>query len=414
MNGARIVITTNGPGEFMGWVRPFVRAAYARRPDLEVSIVFVPCVYATGREAQTARAMFPAATVVDPKAYTRFLLGRSTPGMRRGRGALVYLGGDLFHATTVARRLGLKAMTYRFGTRSYRRSFVRFFALDEENAARLREAGAPPERVRVVGNLVPDAVLGSMQGPLQVPGVGRGVCILPGSRPAEVKHLVPFFAAAARDLARARPGVEISFVFSPFTGDEELRSALERAPDPAFGAAQGTLVDGGRAIEVDGARFAVHRSADYDAFAKAQLVITIPGTKCLEAAVLGRAMLVVLPRNRLDEAAVNGLAGYLHFVPVVGRPLKAWIARSVERGFAYVAQPNIEAGRLIAPELRGVLMPADIVAHASAMIDNPGALRAMGEALSRIYSAHVGAADRMAAEVVFVAEEATAALAGAV
>jgi hypothetical protein len=403
METARIVVTTNGPGELMGWARPFLRAVFALAPDADVTVIFVPCPYATGREARETQAMFPAATVLDPKSYGRFLLRKPVEGMHRGPGALQYLGGDLFHATTVARRLGLRPMTYKFTKRSYGQSFARFFALDEDNAAALRRNGAPPDRIKIVGNLVPDSVLGSLTSALGPAGVGTGVCIMPGSRPNEIKYALPFFLAAARDLRRLKPGIDVTFVLSPFNGDDELRASMSAPPDPRMFGIGGRLSDDGRWIDSDGERFLVDRSENYSAVSHAQLVVTIPGTKCIEAAVLGRPMLVVVPLNRPDTIAVNGLAGYLHLVPIVGRPLKSWLVRAAERRFRFVTQPNIDAGRAIVPEMRGTLRPVEVAAKAAAMLDRPADLRAMGEALAGIYASHAGAARRMAAEALGVA-----------
>jgi hypothetical protein len=402
VSAGRVVVTTNGPGELMGWARPFLRAVLARQPETEITLVLVPCPYATGREAAQAKAMFPNAHVLDPKAYGRFLVNRRVEGMHRGAGVLQYLGGDLFHATTLAKRLGLTPLTYKFSRRAYSPSFQRFYALDEDNARQLRAAGAPPERVRIVGNLVADSVLGSLDEALSPPGVGKGVCILPGSRRAEIKYLVPFFLAVARDLAHRMPEVPITFVVSPFNSDEQLAEALARKPDPKYGGIQGRLTSDGTAIEGDGVRVALDRSGDYRAISHAQLIVTIPGTKCLEAAVLGRPMLVLVPLNRPDEITLNGLGSYLHHVPFVGRPLKRWLVRKVERGFRFVAQPNIDVGREVAPEMRGVMMPADVVDRVCDLLARPGDLRSMGETLSKIYASHAGAADRMAADALSV------------
>jgi len=403
MSADRVVVTTNGPGELMGWARPFLRAVLARAPETEVTIVLVPCPYATGREAAHAKAMFPNAHVLDPKAYGRFLVNRRVDGMHRGPGILQYLGGDLFHATTLAKRLGLAPLTYKFSRRAYSPSFQRFYALDEDNARNLRAAGAPPERVRVVGNLVADSVLGTLEGPPSSPGVGDGLCILPGSRPAEIKYLMQFYLAAARELSRRLPGVPVTFVVSPFNSDEQLTEALARKPDVKYGGIQGRLNADGTAIEGDGVRVALDRSGDYRALSRAQLVVTIPGTKCLEAAVLGRPMLVLVPLNRPDEITLNGLGAYLHHVPFVGRPLKRWLVRKVERTFTYVAQPNIDVGRELAPEMRGVMMPGDVVDRICDLLARPADLRAMGETLSKVYASHVGAAGRMAADALDVA-----------
>ncbi len=399
----RVVVTTNGPGELMGWARPFLRAVFARAPGADVTVVFVPCPYATGHEAAHAKAMFPRARIVDPKAYARYLFRKPVEGMHRGFGALQYLGGDLFHATTLAKRLGMAALTYKFSRRDYRTSFQRFYALDEENARKLRADGAPPERVRIVGNLVPDSVLGAVRGQLNPPGVGEGVCILPGSRPSEIKHLLQYFLAIAKGLIEARPGLAVTFAVSPFNSDEQLAKALARTPDPLYGGIRGLLTDGGSAIVGDGVRVALDRSGDYGAVSRAALLVTIPGTKCLEAAVLGRPMLVIVPLNRPDEVTMNGLGSYLHHVPFVGRPLKRWLVRSVERRFRFVAQPNIDVDRMLAPEMRGILMPSDVAAKAADLLDRPDELRAMGETLSKVYASHVGAADRMAADVLAVA-----------
>jgi lipid A disaccharide synthetase len=137
--------------------------------------------------------------------------------------------------------------------------------------------------------------------------------------------------------------------------------------------------------------------------AKSQLVISIPGTKCMEAAVLGRALLVAVPLNRVDEIAMNGIAAYLHRVPIIGRPLKRWIARRVAERIPMFAQPNIDAGRFIAPEIRGILQPQQVAAKAAEMLEDTVALRMMGETLAGLYAKDVGAAERMAADVLGLA-----------
>ncbi len=408
----RMVVAVNGPGELMGWGRPFVRALYAQAPDARVTIVLVPCPYATGREPATAQAMFPQATVVPPKQYARFLMGRAVAGMERGPGALQYLGGDLYHAKTIAKRIGLTAMTYKFSRRNYAHCFVRFFAVDEANAKTLRASGAPPQRVHVVGNLVADAVVDSLAEPAPSPGVGETLCIFPGSRPPELRSLLPFLLDAALRVMRERPGLNASVTVSPFNTDEEISASL-RAPDPAFGGVHGELVDGGRTIAVEGACIAVDRSGSYEALARAALVIATPGTKCIEAAVLGRPMLVILPFNRLDDAVIPGIGGYLRHVPLVGLSLKRWLALSFERRFKYVAQPNIDADKLLVPEMRGVLTADEIARRALAMLADPDALRTMGEELSRLYARDVGASARMAREALVVAAEAVGSAAGA-
>ncbi len=152
-----------------------------------------------------------------------------------------------------------------------------------------------------------------------------------------------------------------------------------------------------------GTRFSLDRSGSYRALAHAALVIATPGTKCIEAAVLGRPLLVILPMNRLDEVVMPGLAGYLHHIPIVGGRLKTWVARKIEPRFKYVSQPNIDADAMLVPELRGVLRVEDIAARAEAMLADPAALARMGAALAKLYAADAGAASRMASDALGVA-----------
>jgi lipid-A-disaccharide synthase len=409
---ARMVVAVNGPGELMGWARPFVRSLYALAPDARVTIVFVPCPYATGREPAAAQALFPKATVVPPKQYARFLMGRRVEGMERGPGALQYLGGDLYHSKTIAKRIGLTPMTYKFTRRNFAHSFVRFFAVDEANAQAMRSSGAPPDAVRVVGNLVADAVLDSLQAPQHPPGEGDSICVFPGSRPPELRALLPFFLDAALKAARTRPNLGVTISISLFTSDEQIAESL-RTPDPDFGGVSGELTGDGRAVIADGTRVELDRSGTYSALARAQLVIATPGTKCVEAAVLGRPMLIVVPFNRLDEAVLPGPGGYLHRVPLIGKPLKRWLAHSFERRFKYMAQPNIDAGKALVPEQRGYLTPRDVADRAGTVLDDVAGLRATGEELARLYAHDSGASHRMAREALAVASEVAASASGA-
>jgi hypothetical protein len=69
------------------------------------------------------------------------------------------------------------------------------------------------------------------------------------------------------------------------------------------------------------------------------------------------------------------------------------------------AQPNVDAGRFVAPEVRGILTPHEVAVKAAELLDDPHAMRVMGETLSDLYAKDVGAAQRMAAEVLALAEK---------
>jgi hypothetical protein len=182
----RIAITSNGPGEFAGWVRPLVSALLRLAPDTEVTLFFVPDDYATGREPELARRLFPQAHVVAPKAYLRYALGGAVAGVPERADLVLYLGGDLMHAARVHGRLGGRARSYKFARKRFAKSFDRVYAVDAKNAAEFASLGFAPGRVQVVGNLAVDGALGEAAGLFASSGdeaqpAPDGILVMPGA-----------------------------------------------------------------------------------------------------------------------------------------------------------------------------------------------------------------------------------------
>ncbi len=396
----RLAITSNGPGEFAGWVRPLLHALYAREPELDATLFFVPDDYATGREPDVARETFPRLRVVGPREYVRFALGASLAGVPGRADVVLYMGGDLMHAARLHRRLGGRAAAYKFSRRRYRDLFERVYALDPANAAQLEGWSVAPERIDVVGNLAIDGAFDEAQGRYSdtrlSPEVGDGgVLIMPGARRREVQNLVPFFLQAAVWMRRFAPDLPIAFGVSPFTTDAELAAALARGGDPRFWGTRGEVVDGALVAEGSDWRFPVVRESLRYA-QRAATVLTIPGTKCIELAALGVPSIVCVPVNAPELIVVNGPLTYLDRIPLAGAPLKRLVIGQLGKRFAMLAQPNIDAGEQIMPELRSALMPGRVARIVIDYVaDEPGR-RSAAQRLGALYAAHRGAAERMA------------------
>ncbi len=394
-----LALTANGPGEFAGWVRPLLAEVYARAPETDVRLFCVPDDYATGHEADVARALFPRAHVYPPREYVRFALGRSPADMPAHVDRVQYLGGDLMHAARVHNRLGGIATSYKFSRRSYRELFARVFAVDEPNRRQLERWGTPDERISVVGNLVIDAALAEASGAYGDPpsdAARDGIIILPGSRKHEVANLYPFFVAVAVVLRRRLGDVPIAFGRSPFTTDAELDAALRAGGAPRAYGAPAHLCEGGNAIRSGEFRFALVRATMRAAVA-ARLAISIPGTKLIELAAIGVASICCLPFNSPELAVINGPLQYVGRLPVIGASLKRAAAVAVAKRFRYFAQPNIDAGRELIPELSGTLFPARVAAVAAERYGDADWCARTGNELRERYTAHAGAAKRMSA-----------------
>ncbi|MBC5798429.1 MAG: hypothetical protein GIX03_14035 [Candidatus Eremiobacteraeota bacterium] len=400
----RVAISSNGPGEFSGWVRPLVTALLRLAPQTDVSLFFVPDDYATGREADVAARLFPGVRVIPPRAYVAFALGRRTPGVPETVDVVQYLGGDLLHAARLRKRLRARLRTYKFAPRRYARRLECAYALDAGNARQLMAAGVPTGHVNVVGNLAIDGALAEAAGTFPssdgrddlVPG---GILMLPGSRKNEVANMVPFFLQTAVYMRKQRPDIPIAFAISPFTTHAELARALNAGGHRNAWGARGRLITlpGGLAIRADddGEPFAVVRDAMRHA-RHARLALTLPGTKCIELAALGVPAVVCVPLNAPEVAVVNGPLQYLDRLPVVGLPLKRAVVVGVDKRFALTAQPNIDAGCMLMPELRGTLMPGEVARRMLAYADDAPARAEASPTLRALYAAHAGAAERMA------------------
>ena len=132
------------------------------------------------------------------------------------------------------------------------------------------------------------------------------------------------------------------------------------------------------------------------AASRARFVLTIPGTKTIELAVLGKPALTITPLNAPEIIAFNGPLTYLDRVPLVGVPLKRAVAVGISSRFRFHTQPNIDAGAMLVWEVHGTVTPGRIARVALERYDDREWIDATGTRLAALYAGHAGAADRMA------------------
>ncbi len=395
----RIAVTANGPGEVAGWLRPLLRSLYALSPETQAHVFLVPDDYATGFEVQMVRALFPQAHVYDPKTYLRFAFGGRVDGVPTDADVVLYIGGDLLHAARVAARLKGTAATYKFSRPRYRKLFARAFAIDAKNEAQLHAWGTPSERIVRVGNLAIDGALLEVQAPPEPGTPHDGILIMPGSRPYEVAQLVPFYFTAALRMRRERPDLPIAFGLSPFTNRDQVRAAVESGGDRRVFAQRGRLVDeDGRTFleSYEGSVRIPVLSNALAAAAQARLVLTIPGTKTIELAALGKPAITITPLNAPEMVTLNGPLTYLDRVPVIGVPLKRAVAVGVSKRFPFHTQPNMDAREMLLWEVHGTVTPGRIARIALERYDDVDWIGSTAVRLAALYAQQTGAADRMA------------------
>lgn len=402
----RIAFTANGPGEVAGWLRPLLRALYRHRPDLLALVFLVPDDYATGFEAAMVRDAFPQARVFEPNRYLKFAFGGSLDGVPPSIDLVQYVGGDLLHAARLHARLKGKAATYKFSRRRYRAVFDRAFAVDTRNAEQLAAWGTPAQHIERVGNLTIDGALFEASQPADPAFPPDGIVVMPGSRSYEIENLIPFYFAVALRMLRERPELPVAFALSPFTPREQVRAAIEKGGHPRMFGRTGRLIsENGReylTTTVGDVRIPVLTNA-LAAAVRARLVLTIPGTKTIELAVLGKPAIAMTPLNAPEVVTINGPLTYLNRIPWVGDPLKRAVAVGVSRRFEHHTQPNIDAGAALIREIHGTVTPGRIARIALEAYDDREWLESTSERLAGLYRDHVGASERMASSLLELA-----------
>lgn len=423
-----IVFTVNSPGEVSTWLAPTVAALKRLAPDVKATVFILPCLYASGTELDVVRRMPGVEAVVSPRESLRYIVGGRLPGGWRpaGRGAVVFLGGELLLAALLSKRLGYPAAAYTEGVMNAPAAFSRVFVSRESAREQALRKGVPKDRIRVIGDLMVDAARVAkdeaerreVSAPLTRGDERRIVAILPGSRPYELRHTFPVMLGAAALLARWAPGLRFVVAVSPYTTREALARGLEAsarwscgdeknpasASEPvlsppgalerlfASDAGGRTLLDATVTTPEGPVEVTFWRGPSRVVMAGAALALTIPGSNTAELAAWGVPMVVTMPLSSPEEVPLDGVLGYIDKIPLIGRSLKAKaVLRAVERT-PFVALPNRIAQELIVPELRSTrLLPREVAEEARRLLDEPEVLKSMGSRLVEVMGAGGGA-----------------------
>lgn len=168
----------------------------------------------------------------------------------------------------------------------------------------------------------------------------KTVALLPGSRKDEVARLLPPLSASALLLRREIPGLQFVIPLAPGISKTDIDSMLRDAPVPI------TLVPG----------------FVYDVMDLSDLVITASGTATLEAAILGKPMVIVYKVSSLSY----------------------WVGRALVR-VKHIGLVNLVAGKEIVRELlQEEVHPERIAGEALRLLRNPALYRKTIESLAEV------------------------------
>ncbi|MDR9390991.1 MAG: hypothetical protein RI554_03080 [Trueperaceae bacterium] len=366
-----VVLVSNGPGELLTWTKPVLDALRARDPDVAIRIALIPCQFASGREAEIA-ATFGADAVTTPAQFARSVpTGRAPAGLGAARGVVLQLGGGVQHAAALAARLGHPLHRYAFTAHRHRR-VVRLYVPDARTARRAVRRGTPAARVEVAGNLVADV----LQDTPPAPDAGAPhLLVMPGSRDAFARVLIPLFLAVVDALAPTRPDARFVWPVSRMLSDAAIRDGVAGVEKDVLGGVAGRR-NGDVVVTPSGARVEmVPETARHPHLRAADLALTIPGTNTLELGVAGVPALVVLPMNAPERIPLEGAGHWLGLLPWIGPPLKRAAVRTfVERLDQPVSLPNRIADDAPFEEVAGLVDACDLARRLDALLADAGDL----------------------------------------
>jgi len=401
-----VFIVTNSPGELEGWVRPVVRSLKRRASRIKIVVVITPCQYASGREEEIVKSFPEVDYVMSRGEYFKYLFLNLKPHYiylnASCRGVVLFLGGDPLYALLLSKRLGLPAMAYTHRLR-YRRYFKRFMVLDDRIRKRFIGEGIDPEKVIVVGDLVGDAVQPFISRKelsqfLRISPDSLCVSIFPGSRPRIVRYMTPFFLRVCELIKQKFPKIQFFLFLSPFVAKEELTNLTEEKLSKVFPVKRVKLEkeeNQWKLITESGLRVLVIEENRYEVMSMSTMAITIPGTNTRELSFLGVPMVVAIPLNKPEAIPLDGLAGLVENIPLVGTSIKRWIVGRYSKNVKFTAAPNRYAGKKIVPEIRGVIQAEDVAKEVIKLLKDRSSLHRISTQLKELFSPQ-NSADKLA------------------
>lgn len=137
------------------------------------------------------------------------------------------------------------------------------------------------------GHAKPDAHPPDLQDDIQMPGDNKTICLMPGSRSGEIKHLLPVILESAKRLKKLYPSLQFLLPLAPTILLAEITPDLNHYPE---------------------LNIKIIQNQTYEAIQKSDAVIVTSGTATLEIALLGIPMVIIYKLAPLSYFILKKLA----------------------------------------------------------------------------------------------------------
>jgi len=395
------IITANSPGEVAAWVQPVVKKIKQKYKQSQISVFLPPCVFASGSEKEVLADFSEVDHVFAWKQYLKFiLLNRKPNKFKPGvKGVVLFLGGDIFHAFLLGKKLGYPVLAYTEGDYGWAKYVRKFMVPDYRVKKKLLEKGADDEKIEVIGNLMLDS-LTPKYGPeafrdyLELKNE-KVITLFPGSRVEEFKLMLPLFINGLLEFGELDDNYKVLLSQSPFIDDKQIADYFLKYLSRNNLKGQFLKKDGYNIMHIfDKLQIKVYENLNYSLMQITDLAISAPGTNNLELAYFGIPMIVILPLNKPEIIPLRGLKGLIGEIPYLGAFLKKKIIPKIAAEKDFISLPNIISEKNIVPELVGKLKPQDLTEKIRQYINNENELLEMHKELKGEFT-EVSASDKI-------------------
>jgi len=387
-----LFILTNSPGEVSGWVRPVVSGLASKGFPAKVSLVVLPCQYASGMEAEYGKEIGGIDSV-----YTFKELWKNRGLVSDRKKLVLQLGGDPFFGALLSAKLRCTWMIYTSRPR-WKSRVGHYFVPDAAAENRFAVQGVKRDRVTKVGNLIFDSApeCGDADEARSIMGLSgneQAVSFLPGSRPFEYRDGFPFFSCAAMEFLTNHPNYHAFLPVAPTVDEKLLIEGLDEA---------GLNWRGGSAAEEilwnGPGRIRFIRENNFEAIKASTLAVAFPGTNNLQITSLCVPLLTVIPLNQAENIPLDGIPGMIPMSVPGAKVLKKKLVYWYSRRLKYASLPNRITGKEIVPEHRGVMTPSMVAGLVEELVSDPERLSGIVRGYSEIVLER-GAASKIADKV---------------
>lgn len=387
-----LFILTNSPGEVSGWVRPVVSGLASKGFPAKVSLVVLPCQYASGMEAEYGKEIEGIDSVSTFKK-----LWKNSAALKGTKRLVLQLGGDPFFGAILSAKLRCTWMIYTARPR-WKSRVGHYFVPDAAAEKRFAVQGVKRDRVTKVGNLIFDSApeCGDADEARSIMGLSDGeqaLSFLPGSRPFEYRDGFPFFSCAAMEFLTNHPNYHAFLPVAPTVDEKLLIEGLDEA---------GLNWRGGSAAEEilwnGPGRIRFIRENNFEAIKASTLAVAFPGTNNLQITSLCVPLLTVIPLNQAENIPLDGIPGMIPMSVPGAKVLKKKLVYWYSRRLKYASLPNRMTGKEIVPEHRGVMTPSMVAGLVEELVSDPERLSGIVRGYSEIVLER-GAASKIADKV---------------